>query len=241
MGETLSRGHVASASPPLPEFFDTFHELTHPVYASKYFQAQGLFIAIGLKLSGNPALGVWLTSALACAAFVWMLDAWIAPGWALLGGLLMAFQYGIFSYWSQSFWGGMATALGGALFFGALRRLWNEFSWHDSALVALGIVLLANSRPLEGALAIIPGTVLFVRHLYKDQLWHKTGFWLKWILPCFAVLAVGAFATGAYNHAITGAWYRTPLHVARTAVPGEPTSYLPVQKAATHVQQSVAT
>src|SRR5690242_11451455 len=31
IGETLSHGHVANAPPTLPEFFDTFHELVHPV------------------------------------------------------------------------------------------------------------------------------------------------------------------------------------------------------------------
>jgi hypothetical protein len=131
MGETFARGHVANASPPLPEFFDTFHVLVRPAYASKYFPVQGIFLTLGEKLGGHPAIGVWLSSALACAALVWMLEAWISPGWALLGGFIVVIQYGIYSYWSQTYWGGMATALGGALFFGALRRLWDRFSWQN--------------------------------------------------------------------------------------------------------------
>src|SRR5882672_5000277 len=65
LSNTLSSGHVANPSPPLPEFFDTFHVLLQPAYASKYFPAQGVFLAIGEKLTDHPAVGVWLSSALA--------------------------------------------------------------------------------------------------------------------------------------------------------------------------------
>src|SRR5712692_2643171 len=67
-GDTLAHGHVANAAPPLPEFFDTFHVLVRPAYVSKYFPAQGLFLALGEKLTGHAAVGLWLTSALACVA-----------------------------------------------------------------------------------------------------------------------------------------------------------------------------
>jgi hypothetical protein len=149
MSNTLASGHVSNPSPPLPEFFDTFHVLVRPVYASKYFPAQGLFLAMGEKLAGHPAVGLWLSSALACAASCWMLQAWIGPVWGLLGGLLMMVQFGVYSYWSQSYWGGMVAALGGALFFGAVRRLWDQISWRNALWMATGLVLLANSRPLE--------------------------------------------------------------------------------------------
>lgn len=162
MSETLASGHLSNSTPPLPEFFDTFHVLMHPVYASKYFPAQGLFLAIGEKLTGHPAVGVWLSSALACAATCWMLQAWIGPVWGLLGGLIMTIQIGVFSYWSQSYWGGMVAALGGALFFGAVRRLWEQLSWRNALLMAAGLVILANSRPLEGLLAALPLSMFFL-------------------------------------------------------------------------------
>jgi hypothetical protein len=56
MGDTFAHGHFANPSPPLQEFFDTFHVLVHPVYASKYFPAQGVFLAIGEKLTSHPAV-----------------------------------------------------------------------------------------------------------------------------------------------------------------------------------------
>src|SRR5438128_2271803 len=86
MGETFADGRAASPTPPLPEFFDTFHVLVRPAYVSKYFPVQGIFLAIGEKLGKHPGLGVWLSSALACAALAWMLQAWVSPSWALLGG-----------------------------------------------------------------------------------------------------------------------------------------------------------
>jgi hypothetical protein len=210
MGETLAHGHVANSSPPLFEFFDTFHVLVRPTYVSKYFPAQGVFLALGDKLAGHPAIGVWLSSALACAALTWMLQAWTSLRWALLGGFIVVVQYGVYSYWSQTYWGGMATALGGALFFGALRRLWDHFSWQNSVWLALGLVILANSRPLEGALAALPGTVLFLHQIVRNRRWRESGFWLRLGLPVLAILSLGAFATGTYNRAITGSVLKPP-------------------------------
>src|SRR6266700_338653 len=213
IGDTLARGHASGPAPPLPEFFETFHVLVRPTHASKYFPAQGIFLAIGERLTGHQPVGIWLSSALACAGTAWMLQAWIGRTWGLLGGLLMVIQYGIFSYWSQSYWGGMVAALGGALFFGAIRRLWDRFSWQSSLWLGFGLVVIATSRPLEGFLAVLPTIMLFLHHLWHDRRWNDSGFWLKLLLPCFAILSCGVFAMGAYNHAITGSAFATPYQV----------------------------
>src|SRR5207302_5721274 len=155
MSDTFASGRISNPTPPFPEFFDTFHVLMHPVYASKYFPVQGLFLAIGQKLTAHPAAGLWLSSALACVAVYWMLQAWVGPAWALLGGFLIVVQYGIYSYWSQTYWGGMAAALGGALFLGGARRLWDTVSWKSAVWLAVGVIVLMNSRLLEGLLAML--------------------------------------------------------------------------------------
>src|SRR5882724_1983752 len=98
MSDTFVSVRVANPSPPLPEFFDTFHVLIRPVYASKYFPVQGVFLALGQKLTGHPAVGLWLSSALACGAAFWMLRAWVGPMWGFLGALIMVLQFGVFSY-----------------------------------------------------------------------------------------------------------------------------------------------
>lgn len=210
MANTFSSGHVSNSSPPLTLFFDTFHVLMRPTYASKYFPSQGVFLAIGQRLTRHSIVGVWLSSALACGATYWMLEAWIAPAWALFGTFLMVVQIGIFSYWSQSYWGGMVAALGGALFFGATRRLWDQFKWQNSLWLGLGLVILATSRPLEGVLAAFPLSVLFLIHLFHLCRWRESGFWPQMVVPTLALLLLGAIGMGAYNRAITGSAFKFP-------------------------------
>ena len=70
MSDTLASERVSNDPPPLSEFFDTFHVLIRPSYASKYFPAQGVILAVGQKLTGRPAAGLWLGSALACGTML---------------------------------------------------------------------------------------------------------------------------------------------------------------------------
>lgn len=210
LANAVADGHLARLTPVLPEFFETFHVLVRPVYASKYFPAQGIFLGIGERATGHPAVGAWLSSAMAAAAVVWMLQACIDPSWSLLGGLLMALQYGIFSYWSQSYWGGMVAALGGSLFFGATRRLWDRFSVANACWMSLGLVILATSRPSEGLVAVSPLGIFFLYRLCRNRRWSESGFWTKLVLPCSIVVGLGATAMGTYNRAITGSAFTTP-------------------------------
>jgi len=85
----------------------------------------------------------------------------------------MVVQYGVFSYWSQSYWGGMVAALGGAVAFGAIRRLWDGFCWKESVLLGIGIVILVNSRPLEGILALLPICTIFLIRIWRDRRWSR--------------------------------------------------------------------
>jgi hypothetical protein len=210
MGDALSHGRVAYPSPPLPEFFETFHVFVRPVYASKYFPVQGIFLAIGEKFTGHPVVGVWLSAALACVASLWMLKAWVGFPWALLGSGLMALQYGILSDWSQSYWGGMAAALGGALFFSAVRRLYDKFGWKSASILGLGLVVLVNTRPLEGFIATLPASGMLLHCIWNQRRWTFAGFWWEFMAPAAIVLSLGIAATGAYNHAITGSALKPP-------------------------------
>src|SRR5207249_8285814 len=53
--------HWRLTNPPLPDgiwpFFETMHELMRPTYASKFGPAQGLTLAIGQILTGQPFVG----------------------------------------------------------------------------------------------------------------------------------------------------------------------------------------
>ena len=143
--------------------------IQHPTYASKYPPAQGLTLALGQVLTGYPIVGVWLSVGLACAAICWMLAGWCPLRWAWMGGLValvgLVFSRSFPSlkrcaYWSQSYWGGTVAALGGALVFGALPRIMKKQRVRDALWLALGLAILANSRPFEGLVVSIPVVVV---------------------------------------------------------------------------------
>ncbi len=214
--DTFASGRMTNPTPPQWQQLETAEVLLRPTYQSKYPPGQALFLALGQRLLGNPLAGVWLSSALACAALCWMLQAWVGETWALYGGLLAAFQLAFFGHWAQSYWGGMGATMGGALVYGAVRRIaGQESSWSRALhglLLALGLLILANTRPFEGLLAAAPGGVALLAFGFRKRVgWRQFG--REVALPAAAVLLLGAFLMLAYNRRVTGSAGRLPYQV----------------------------
>jgi hypothetical protein len=154
---TFALGRLANPTPAMWIHFESIHITMLPTYMSMYFPAVGLVLAAGKVLFGNPWFGILIACALMCAAICWMLQAWLPPTWALLGGILAILRLALFSYWINTYSaGGALAALGGALVLGALPRLTRTPGRRYGLLLAIGIVLLATTRPYEGLLLCLP-------------------------------------------------------------------------------------
>src|SRR6266700_2213435 len=154
--DTFAHGRLTTPTHPMWLHFESFSILQKPTYQCFAQPAQGIILAFGKVVFGHPFWGVWLSVGLMCAAITWMLQGWLPPPWALLGGVLAILRFGVFGYWANSYWGGALGAIGGALVLGALPRIKQRQRVQDALLMALGLVILASSRPYEGFVFSLP-------------------------------------------------------------------------------------
>src|SRR5437870_12414874 len=84
-----------------------------------------------------------------------MLQGWLPQGWALFGGILALLRMRTLSFWMNSYWCPALAATGAALVLGALPRLRRSVRPRDAALLALGLAIMATSRPYESLLLTI--------------------------------------------------------------------------------------
>ena len=203
MGDTFAHGRLSNPSHPMWISFETFHVNWFPRYASMYPSGQGFVLAIGEWL-GNPWIGVLLSCAAMCVVIYWMLLAWLPPRWALLGGSIAWLKFGIASYWVNSYWGGAVAATGGALLLGAVARLLSRPRTRDAILFALGLAILANSRPYEGLIFSLPSVFVLARWLFQKSVAAQPNRWRAVALPITAILLLTAMFMGFYNWRLSG-------------------------------------
>jgi hypothetical protein len=208
-GDTFAHGRLTNPMHALWEHFESFHVLSRPTYASKYQPAPGLFLAVGQVLSGIPVVGVWLSLGLAAGGVCWMLRAWLPAGWSFFGALLLAASPLVTVRWGDSYWGGGVPLLGGALTLGAAGRLCRAARGRDGLLLGLGLVLLALSRPLEGALASVPALVMLVVCRWRSRRSPDPG-WRRAVLAFALVAGLGAAFDLYYNRCVTGSAWSAP-------------------------------
>jgi len=211
MADTFSSGKLANPVHPLWIFFETFHISQGPTYSSVYPPGQGLMLLLGQTL-GHPAIGVWIITALMCAAVCWMLQAWVPLPWAFVGGLIAIMRIGLFSYWANSYWGGSLAALGGCLVWGAVGRLRSKLDTGSALIFALGLMILANTRPYEGLWCALPAVAClgfsFARAARSPML-------LRAAAPILIALTVGAAAMLYYNWRVFGDALEMPYQANR--------------------------
>ncbi|MDQ2840169.1 MAG: hypothetical protein M3Y72_03840, partial [Acidobacteriota bacterium] len=212
--DTFASGRLTNATPAMWTHFESFHITMLPTYMSMYFPAQGMAMAAGKVLLGDPWFGVLVTTALMCAALCWMLQAWLPPKWALLGGFLAILRLGLFSYWINTYTGGSIAALGGALVLGALPRILKAFQVRDFFWMALGMALLGNSRPYEGLLICVPAIAFL---FWKFRTNPHPGFHAlsRRAAPALLLLLGTVMFMGYYNYRVFGNVLTPPYKVNR--------------------------
>lgn len=199
--DTFSQGRIANPPHPMRSHFETFYVLQSPAYMSIYPPIQGAILALGKSVFGHPIFGVWLSVTAMSAAICWMLYAWFPPRWAAVGTGIAILLFGPLSYWGQSYWGGANAAIGGALLFGALRRILRHPRIRDSLALGIGLVILANTRPYEGLVASLPAAIVLARNLIRLP-WKVS--LLKVFIPLLLVAVPAAIMMGFYNKQLTG-------------------------------------
>ncbi len=213
--DTFAHGQLTNAPSPMWVHFESFHINVQPTYQSMYPPAQAMALAVGQVLTHVPWAGVLLTTALMCGAFYWMLLGWLPPTWAWLGGAFACVRFGIFSYWMNSYWGGAVAAIGGALVLGAFPRLRRDLKIQMMLVFAVGLLILANSRPLEGLLFSLPLMVGIAITAFK-KIGSRNISWgalAKVVLPAAALLMMGALWMLYYNWRGTGNPLEMPYQV----------------------------
>ncbi len=211
--DTFCEGRLTN--PPHPQWhaFESFHIIQQPTYASKYPPGQGLALALGQWLTGEPLVGVWIVTACGVLAVFWMALGWTTVLGATTAGLLFLSNPWIQVGWGQTYWGGTLALVGGALVFGAAGRMSYRTRVGDAVAMAAGAGILAVTRPFEGmCFCVFTGAWLI-------SLWQRRG-WprrreLLWknALPQTVVLATCGAGLAVYHDSVTGDPWTWPYMV----------------------------
>lgn len=210
--DTFASGRVTNPTHPLWEHFESFHIIHQPSYTLKYPPAQSMTLAGGQWL-GHPIIGSCLATGLAAAALVWMLAGWLPRKYLWLVMLFGIFHPGLQIVWGQSYWGGNLALTGAALLIGSFGRLTSKMEIRYAATAAFGTILLANSRPFEGAVLTMAIGVALIWKLICQPEWKTWPFVSRVLFPGFTVLGIGVGCMLAYNATVSGSAFKMPYRI----------------------------
>jgi hypothetical protein len=214
--DTFAHDRLANPTPAMWTHFESIHITMQPTYMSMYFPAQGLVLAAGKVLFGQPWYGLLISSAFMCAAICWMLQAWMPVRWALLGGIIAIVHLGLFSYWIDTYHAaGCIGATGGALILGALPRIMKSPRLTYTLALGAGTAILGITRPYECLLLWLPVSVILARWLIagKNRPSPRTLIRLA-ALPLLLVVSAAAWL-GYYDYRAFGSPITLPYTVNR--------------------------
>jgi hypothetical protein len=123
--------------------------------------------------------------------------------------LLAGVRLGLFSYWMNTDTGGAVAAAAGALVIGSLPRILKEFRARHFFCMAVGMAVLANSRPYEGLLVCIPACAAIGWSIWKRRL--KPSMLATRVTPAAVLLIATLSFMGYYNHRLYGSPF-TPAY-----------------------------
>src|ERR1022692_1121223 len=212
--DTFAHGRLTNPPHPMWVHFETFHVIWHPTYMSMYPPGQSVVLTAG-EILGSAWIGQLLTAAMMCAALCWMLQGWIPPRWALLGGVLAIPRLGLLSYWTNGYWCACLPTLGGALLLGALPRIKHHLRWRDAAVMAIGLFILANSRPYEGFLLSVGVAIGLLAWMVGHDGPPLRVSLAKIVIPLVLILTPLAAWTGYYYYRVTGSPFRMAYDINR--------------------------
>jgi hypothetical protein len=211
VADTLLLGRLANPPHPLAPHLETIYVLQRPTYSSIYPIGQGVVLATGKLLAGNPWAGVLLATALMCGAITWMLYGCLPPAWAAIGGLIAA--CGLGTKWEDTYYGGAFCAFGGALLFGALCRLRTSPSKLQGFVAGLGWSIVWLVRPFESLPLLLLEWGLIAVFIFRGP-----RSWRPWVGTVALVLSVQistGLITTLHNRAVTGSVMTLPYQLAQ--------------------------
>jgi hypothetical protein len=188
-------------------FFESIFVLQEPSYSSIYPLGQGLALAFGQLVFGQPWAGVAASLGLFCAACFWMLRGWVSPRSALGGGILAVMLFGPLNQWMNTYWGGAVSGIAGCLVFGAVARLWRTGRLREAGILGAGLGLQILTRPFEAvllAVCLLPA----VFGLPRGCRFRLCGAAMLAVLPALGLTAL-------HNRAVTGDWAKLPYMLSR--------------------------